>query len=208
MISSLFSLLAFAGDPEASPPRARISDSFPNPELTNQFGETFRFKRDFVDGKRALIINTMYTTCRGSCPGTSAQLEALRRSLSPIFGKRMAILSLTLEPRIDTPAVLRSYARSFGADRPDPEQMDWHFVRTKDSELDPLRRSLGFFDLDPRIDGDITQHASLLLVGNPRTDRWCMVPSELRRAVLIDTVRRTAGFTFHQRYGIEPPAPK
>jgi hypothetical protein len=69
--------------------------------------------------------------------------------------------------------------------------------------LEALRRSLGFFELNPRLDQDITQHASLLLAGNPTNDRWCKVPADLQEGVIAEAIRRVAGTTFEQRYGIK-----
>jgi hypothetical protein len=42
----------------------------------------------------------------------------------------------------------------------------------------------------------------VLLFGNPDKDRWAVLPSSLRQGLLVEAVRRVAGFTFEQRYGI------
>lgn len=188
---------------QTSDGKSRIADVFPDVELTDQFGDRLRFRRDFVDSGRALIVNSMYTTCRGSCPGTSATIEGLRKTLWPIFGDQLVFLSFTLEPTVDTRDVLKSYAKIYGADQPQSKMCDWHFVRTSLQNVEALRRPLGFFDLDPRVDRDVTQHASLLLVGNPEKDRWCTLPAELRESTLVEAIRRIAGKTFQQRYGIK-----
>lgn len=202
MILQLLAQLAAMGDTPQSTPRLKASDRFPNVLLRDQFDRELLFRRDFIDDGRALLINSMYTTCRGTCPGTSAALESLRKKLTPVFGKRLTILSFTLEPLVDTPAVLRRYARDFGAGRERPELCDWRFVTGEPAALDQLRRSLGFYDLNPRVDADITQHASLLMFGNSTTDRWAALPAQLREGALMETIRRVAGFTFEQKYGI------
>lgn len=186
------------------PPRLKISDKYPDVELRNQFGEPLRFRKQFVDDGRALVINTMYTTCRGSCPGTSSTLKSLRESLSPIFGKRLTIVSVSIDPLIDQPDKLLSYARAFGAEERSEQSCDWQFVTGKPGDIEKLRRALGFFDLNPQIDEDLTQHASTLLVGNSTTDRWMSMPAELKSSQLIGTICRVAGFTFEQKYGIRP----
>lgn len=186
----------------SSPPESRISDAIPNISMTNQFGESVRFRDQFVRPRKALVINTVYTTCKGSCPGTSAAIEKLRKTLSPVFGDSLSFLSFTVEPQVDTPKVLRTYAGFFGAGERNKDLCDWYFLRATKPDTDRLRRSLGLFDLDPRIDQDVTEHASLLVVGNLDTDRWCSLPAELRISTLIESIRRIAGFTFEQRYGI------
>lgn len=203
MFSQLFTLLDSLVVDATDPPRHRICDSFPDVAMTNQFGQSFRFRRDFIDPSNAIVINTMYSTCRGSCPGTSAMIEKLRKRLTPVFDKQMTFLSITLEPQVDTPAVLRSYAEAYGAGERKEGLCDWHFLNTSHDDLEALRHSLGFFEINPRLDRDITQHASLLLAGNPKSDRWCKVPANLDEGVIVEAIRRAAGTTFEQRYGIK-----
>lgn len=185
-------------------PRYRICDHYANVSLRNQFDESLRFHRHFVADGRALLINTMYTTCRGSCPITSTVLQSLREVLSPIFGTRLSIVSLSIDPQIDSPERLRNYAARYGADRRRAELCEWHFLTGKVADVDTLRRSLGFYDLNPQVDRDITQHASTLLFGNSTSDRWASLPASLSKSSLISTIRRIAGFTFEQRYAIQP----
>lgn len=187
--------------PTTTSRRLLISDRYPDVRLTNQFGQPVRFHRDLVNG-RAMIINTMYTTCRGSCPGTSATLQGLRDDLAPVFGRRLVMASISIDPRHDTPAALRDYASAYGADRPRPDRCEWHFLTGESAAIENLRRSLGFFDLDPAVDADPSRHAALILFGNPHADRWAALPSALRRPLLIETIRRVCGFSFEERYGL------
>jgi protein SCO1/2 len=184
------------------PPRLRITDSWPNVDLINQFGQELRFRDAFLADDRALIINPMYTTCRGSCPGTSATLEELRETLAPVFGRRLAFVSFSVDPVVDRPARLLSYAKLYGAGEAAGDLPQWQFVTGTPEGIDALRRALGFFDLDPRVDRDPARHAATLLFGNSRTDRWSTLPSGLRTPLLVETIRRVAGTTFEQRYGI------
>jgi protein SCO1/2 len=200
MIAILARYLAALGAPDPAPVRRR-SDHFADVPLVNHFGERLRFRGHFLDG-RALIVNTMYTVCRGTCPGTSATLRGLRETLSPVFGDRLTILSITLTPADDTPAVLRRYASLYGAGRRRPDLCDWQFVTGRPDDVDRLRRSLGFYDLNPRVDADVTQHAELLLFGNSTSDRWSALPASLRAPLLVESIRRVAGFTPEQKYGI------
>lgn len=200
-MSLLEALFSTIGHSQAEPPESKISDKYADVPLTNQFGKPLSFRRDFVDG-RALIVTSMYTTCRGTCPTTNNTLRRIREALSPLFGKRLSIVSFTLEPKVDTPKVLLNYAKSFGAAKAKTDLCDWHFVTGQPADIEKLRVSLNFFDLDPRIDRDITQHDSILLFGNSTHDRWAAMPAALREAHLIETIRRIAGFTFEQRYQI------
>lgn len=200
MARLIWNLLMKLGEDPAPRP-ARRSGRFANVPLVDQFGTRLMFRDAFVDG-RALIVNTMFTVCRGTCPGTSATLESLRATLSPVFGQRLTIVSLSIDPERDGPAALRQFASLYGADRRRPELCDWRFVTGRPADVDRLRRSLNFYDLDPAVDADPTQHAALLLFGNSQSDRWAALPADLREPLLIEAIRRVAGFTFEQKYGI------
>jgi protein SCO1/2 len=179
----------------------RICDGYANVPVTDQYGRPGRFRVRYVDG-RALVIHMMYTVCRGTCPGTVATLARLRDRLEPVFGDRMTFVSVTLDPETDTPEVLLNYARHFGAGDRRREGIDWHFLTGAPRDIDRLRRSLGFFDLDPRLDADLSQHGTLLLFGSTASDRWAALPSGLREPVLVEAIRRVAGIGFEQKYGI------
>lgn len=187
--------------PSGSIPVSRLVDRIPDVPLDNHRGERVRLVSDLL-ADRAVIVTTMFTVCRGSCPGTSQTLHDLRPALWPIFGPRLVILSLTLEPEIDTPEVLRDYAAAYGADTRAVHLPDWQFLTGTPDAIERMRRGLGLYDLDPAVDRDPTRHAAVLLCGNPRHDRWAILPSALRQGLLVEGVRRVAGFTFEQRYGI------
>lgn len=182
-------------------PTSRLVDRIPDIPLVNHRGEAVRLVTDLLAG-RAVIVNSMFTVCRGSCPGTSQTLHDLRPVLWPVFGPRLHILSFTLEPEIDSPAELRAYAGAYGADTRAANLPDWQFLTGAPAAIERMRRGLGLYDLDPAVDRDPTRHAAVLLFGNPDNDRWAVLPSTLRQGLLVEAVRRVAGFTFEQRYGI------
>ena len=186
---------------EESPPRLRVCDGFANVQVMNQFGRSFRFRDDFVDG-RALVVNSMYTTCRGTCSTTGATLKKIRVELSKVFGKKLTMLSFTLEPEVDTASVLLDYASLLDADKKNDDLCDWHFLTGTPQAIKELRYSLNFYDLNPKVDNDITQHDATLLFGNSTSDRWATLPAGVRHANLISTIRRVAGFTSAQRFGL------
>ncbi len=203
MYSFLNQLLASSGTDEVSPPRSKRSDQFANVPVTNQFGEVFRFKDDFITDK-AIVINTMFTICRGSCPGTSETLERLRRPLSKLFSKRVTMLSVTIDPRNDSSIALKDYASLYGAGKPaSKHECDWFFLTSTEDHIEKLRRSLGFYDLDSRVDSDITRHAALLLFGNDKTDRWATSPSQIRDGLIFEPMRRILGTTTQERFNIQ-----
>lgn len=202
MISIFTSLLETLAKIDAPPPRARRSDLFADVPVTNQFGQKLQFKRDLLKD-RAVVINTMFTICRSSCPGTSSTLQRLRVPLSKVFGKRVSIISITLDPKNDTVDALKEYADIYEAAKPAVgEECDWHFLTSTPEHIETLRRSLGFYDLNAAVDADISRHAALLLFGNDKTNRWSTSPAQIRDGLIWEPLRRILGTTTHERFGI------
>ncbi len=61
------------------------------------------------------VANFIYTHCTDTCPLQSAQMARLQEELKtePDF----RLVSITVDPELDTPEVLSEYANRFGADR-------------------------------------------------------------------------------------------
>ena len=188
------------GDPPSRLPGFRASDRLPDVLVTTHRGDRVRFATDLIRD-RVVIINFMYTNCDGTCPGTGAALMGLRPRLTEAFGTDARILSVTLDPAWDSVELLAAYAAIYGAGRPDPALVDWLYLTGDPANLDRIRRALGFDDPDPVVDADKTQHASLLAIGNDRTNRWTTQPYDLGREELWRTILRVAGETPEQRFG-------
>lgn len=100
--------------------------------LTDQFGRTVRSAE--LRGT-VVVANFIYTSCRDICPLLTVQMRALQDRLRQdhLLGARVQLLSFTVDPARDTPAVLRSYAERHGAD---PEA--WRFLTGPEAEVVPL----------------------------------------------------------------------
>jgi len=59
------------------------------------------------------IADFIYTTCPGPCPRMSSQMHQVQTALSDVDGIRL--VSFTVDPAHDTPAVLAAYAQRFSA---------------------------------------------------------------------------------------------
>lgn len=89
------------------------------------------------------VANFIFTRCTGICPALSAQMAAVQRQLRrgdglAVGGVRddmVRFVSFSVDPQHDTPAVLRDYAKRFGAD---PER--WLFVTGSRAEVHRLVR--------------------------------------------------------------------
>ena len=165
---ALSPLLAGAGFARAAAgPRA---DYFPNLVLQTHEGRKVKFYDDVVSGK-IVVFNMMYTACSGICPGNTANLLQVQQALGSRVGRDIFMYSLTLRPAFDTPSALQAYRAQFGI------QPGWTFLTGKPADVDIIRRKLGFFDSDPAVDADISQHTGMVRIGNAVLDRWVMTPA-------------------------------
>src|SRR5919109_3872179 len=60
------------------------------------------------------IVNFIYTNCPDTCPIQSAQMKQLQEDFKN--EKELLLVSITVDPKRDTPKVLSEYADRFGAD--------------------------------------------------------------------------------------------
>jgi protein SCO1/2 len=151
--------------PDTAEQARQMKRFFPNVPLLTQDGTPVRFYDDLVKGKK-VIINFTYTNCAVSCPLTTSNLARVQEILGDRVGRDIFIVSLTLDPENDTPAVLREYARSFNA------RAGWTFATGRREDVDAIRRRLGLYDSP-----DYTQHMGLLTFGNEPEGKWAATPA-------------------------------
>lgn len=178
------SVIPSSDDSEAlRPPRGKISDRFPNILLHTHDNKPVRFYDDLVKDKK-VIVNFIYTTCQESCIPTTAKLALVHKHLGDHVGRDLLMLSISLDPAIDTPKVLKEYVSRFG------EFPGWYFLTGDYDDIEQLRYKMGVYDLDPVIDADKTQHAGIITFGNDRTDRWAALPALMDPRGIVQTVLR------------------
>jgi protein SCO1/2 len=135
----------------------------PNVPLVTQEGRHVRFYDDLVKG-RVVLINMMFTTCASICPPMTANLlrvqKILREKLGARFGQEVLMLSITVDPEVDTPAVLKQYAARYKVGP------GWTFLTGKKVDIDGLLAKLGSTDPDK------DRHSGMLLIGNDRARAW------------------------------------
>jgi len=129
-----------------------------------------RFYDDIIKG-RIVVVNMMYAQCEGICPAMISNLVEVQRKLGTRVGRDIFMYSLTLQPDVDTPQALKDYAVMHGVGP------GWLFLTGKSRQMEILRRKLGFFDPDPAIDQDKSQHLGLIRFGNEALDRWAACPA-------------------------------
>jgi len=143
--------------------------NFPNIELTTHLGEKVRFYDDLVKDK-FVTINMVYTSCKATCPLTTANLVRVQKMLGDRVGRDLFMYSITLDPEHDTPEVLNSYVKTFGAGK------GWKFLTGKPEDIEFLRRRLGFAWANQEMDRNKDFHTGTLRYGNEPLMLWGAVP--------------------------------
>ncbi|MCU1295061.1 MAG: hypothetical protein JWP08_3911, partial [Bryobacterales bacterium] len=131
--------------------------------LVTQDGKTVHFYDDLLKGKRVLI-NLMYTECGDSCPLETARLSQVTKILGDHLGRDIFFYSLSIDPKRDTPAELKSYADKFHAGP------GWLFLTGNKADIELIRKKLG---LGAKADeNELTAHSTSIMIGNEPTGEW------------------------------------
>jgi protein SCO1/2 len=139
------------------------ADYFPNVPLITQDGTTVHLYDDLLKG-RAVAINLIYTSCRDECPLETAQLVQVQRLLGDRVGKDIFFYSISIDPKHDTPAVLKAYAEKFGVGP------GWLFLTGHEGDIKLVARKLGLSRPNDTATRD--GHRPILMLGNEPTGQW------------------------------------
>ena len=142
-------------------PLTRPKLSIPDVDVLDQDGRKRKFYTDFVKGK-VVVINFVFTTCKGMCPLLGANFSKLQKVLGERLGRDVFLISISTDPETDSPGKLKAWGEKFK-----PKE-GWTFVTGQKAELTPL---LQVFTGDgPRKD----YHAPSLYIVNDskKAHRW------------------------------------
>lgn len=157
---------------------------FPNAELVNHEGNMVRFYDDVISGDKRVIINMMYTVCTNICPPSTANLLQVQKILGDRIGRDIFMYSLSLQPELDRPQALQAYRNQYGIGP------GWVFLTGRRADIDVIRQKLGFYDRDPDLDSDVSQHTGMIRIGREAYDRWSMMPALLTPRQIANSVLR------------------
>jgi protein SCO1/2 len=144
-----------AAQQEESPAQKYFTDVL----LVNQNGEKMRFYSDLLKGK-VVIINAFFATCQGSCLPMNRNLEKVQEALGDRIGKDVNIISISVDPLMDTPAALKEYAKKLHA-RP-----GWYFLTGDKKNVDFALYKVGEYVENKQ------DHLNIIIIGNERTGLW------------------------------------
>jgi protein SCO1/2 len=139
----LFALTVLAGPALAVNDATR--DSGPLPEI----GPAPAFALMSQDGKptsliglrgKVVAVSFLYTACPDICPLLTQKLVEVQDALGEEFGKKIAFVSITVDPEHDTPEVLKDYAAAWEA-----KTAGWSFLSGPPAAVHDVVRRYGIY---------------------------------------------------------------
>jgi protein SCO1 len=89
---------------------------------------------------KVVAVTFIYTECPDICPMLTQKMVDVQEALGADFGKKVAFVSISLDPEHDTPEVLKDYAQFWGAK---PE--GWTFLTGSPEAVRDVTRRYGVF---------------------------------------------------------------
>ena len=148
-----------AGVPAPAGEASAAQKYFTDVELINQNGERMRLYSDVLKN-HVVVVNAFFATCQGSCLPMNRNLEKLQATFKERMGKDLYIVSISVDPTVDTPAALKEYAKKLNAA---PGRL---FLTGKKENVDWALYKLGQY-VEQR-----EQHTNIFIIGNERTGLW------------------------------------
>ena len=164
------SVLSRSGEVLSPTPQAELKpllpgEPVPDFALTDQSNQTVHLA-DYRG--KVLLVTFVYTHCPLSdyCPRMSRNFAAIDKALAaqPALYAQTHLLSVSFDPKRDTPAVLRSYGGAYTGRYTDETFHHWTFAVPNAADLSSV---LGFFDVGavPAPGGTLTHTLSTVAIG-------------------------------------------
>jgi protein SCO1/2 len=145
---------------EEAQPAETPSTAVKIPDVTvlDQNGKSLNFYTDLVKGK-VVAISFIFTTCTTICPPLTATFRRVQQQLAEQKSSAQ-LISVSVDPAIDTPERLRDFAAKFKA------EPGWAFVTGNTSDINSLLQQLGVAVTNKN------DHTPMILIGNDEAGYW------------------------------------
>jgi protein SCO1/2 len=154
---------------------------FPDVTLIDQHSGTHSLRGKLTDGK-LLVINFNYTTCNSICPLGNVVMQALESRIDEKLRDKTRLLSITIDPRTDTPDLLLKASREYAAGP------SWLWLTGTPTDIGSVLSSAGASV------SDIELHDPVFLVGRADTGfffRSTSMPDAEDLVRLLETLNQT-----------------
>jgi protein SCO1 len=150
----------------------------PQARVVDQNGKQLNFYNDLIKGK-SVAINFVFTTCTAICPSLTATFRKVQQE-ARTRGLDVQLISVSVDPTVDTPERLQEYAKKFKA------EPGWTFVTGDKAEIDSLLRALGVAVVNKN------DHTPMVLIGNEVADHWTRAYGLSSPKTILDLIAASA----------------
>jgi len=133
----------------------------PDVVLLNQEGEKVQLKA-FLASSEPYALNFIFTTCTTTCPILTSSFRQMQHQLED-DAQGLQIISITIDPEYDTPAVLKAYAKKVGATR------NWTFLTGDFATIEQVEKAFNAFTPDKM------QHRPAYLFKVGKDETWTRI---------------------------------
>ncbi|MFW0758063.1 SCO family protein [Pseudomonas sp. H11T01] len=172
------------GTPVVSPQGAEVK--IVDVPLIDQHGRSVSLQRDLVSD-RIVVMGFIYTHCTTVCPLVSSIMGKVQKQLGRRAGGEVQLVSISIDPQRDSPQRLLDYSRRF-QDGP-----GWSWLTGAPGAIAATLEGLGSGD------GDLKNHAPLILVGDGTSTYWTRFYGLTDPAVLLNEIDQLSQKRLHAR---------
>lgn len=130
--------MAMTATPTSNPARVmEVQPQIGDIALVDQDGATVSL-REAVAGNVPVLVNFIFTSCTTICPVMSAGFAKLDAQLGA-SRQAVRLVSISIDPEVDSPSRLREYAASVGAGK------SWRFLTGTPAAAETAQRAFGAF---------------------------------------------------------------
>ena len=148
----------------------------PDLELINQNGEKVDLT-SVLDPGWPVALNFVFTTCTTICPVMTATFSKVEQELGDEAGD-LRLVSISIDPEYDTPGVLESYARRYGAGS------RWQFLTGDAAQVTKVLRAFN------ALTGSKMNHRPFTLFRIPGDEHWVRIEGLTSASDLVREYRR------------------
>lgn len=152
--------------------------------LTDHTGAPFSFSS--LRGK-VVLVAFVYTTCPDVCPLITASMRSVQQKLTGRERSGVFLLSITTDPEVDRPAVLKAYAERYRID-----SSNWLFLTGEPASLSSVWKSFGV-KVERRARGLVNHTALTALVDAKGVLRFGYVGASPDPEVILRDMRKLLG---------------
>jgi protein SCO1/2 len=138
--------------------RSTATYKVPDVKVVRQDGKKLSFLKELDDG-RPVIVSFVFVSCAAICPMLAHVMSKVQAKLEQ-DGKKVHLISISIDPESDSPAKLTEFAKKFGAGP------DWDFYTgTREASL-ALQKAFNTYR------GDKMNHTATILMRSESGKAW------------------------------------